>query len=596
MKNLIPIGLLFLFACLLFTSCRKDEETTGRFPPDTTPTPDIIVNGSFSGVLTDDTNQGIEEALITFGTNSTTTDENGYFSFTNVEINEEGSLVTAEKEGYFYNSKFIHSELNKHNFTKIKMIPKILTGNFMASSGGTVATSDGASVEFSANAIQTESGGTYNGNVNVYATWLDPTSADISQIMPGDLRGMNTDNERQQLITFGMIAVELEDDAGESLNIADGQTATITIPVPDALIANAPTIIPLWYFNESTGYWMEEGQATLQGNQYVGTVSHFSFWNCDLPGDFVFIDGKITDANGAPLPNTLIKITAVSSGMVRFGWTNEDGVYAGAVPKDQELNIFIKDNCGNEIYSELIGPFSTDVSIPNITVNTDENFYTISGTLVNCENNPIANGYLKIDFGFGPLIVLADENGTFSETVNICNATTVETTGFDIVNSKKSNTLIADLSGLSSLDLANVLVCEDLTEFMIYTIAGIETIDEAPHASFETGTGAIILNAFVEVPPNTQALPAIQLRINAPSPGIFTPKYGKASYADSTPQLIVLLCSNTTAAQCDLEVEFTTIETVGGFVVGSFIGTMSPLGTIGTTQDVSGSFKILLEE
>ena len=53
MNYLKKIGLLFLLATLIFTSCRKDEETSGMFPPTPT-TPEVIVNGSFYGMATDE--------------------------------------------------------------------------------------------------------------------------------------------------------------------------------------------------------------------------------------------------------------------------------------------------------------------------------------------------------------------------------------------------------------------------------------------------------------------------------------------------------------------------------------------------------------
>jgi len=65
--------------------------------------------------------------------------------------------------------------------------------------------------------------------------------------------------------------------------IASDKKATITMPLSGLLSAAPPTSIPLWYFNESNGLWKQDGTATKTGNTYVGEVSHFSWWNCDLP-------------------------------------------------------------------------------------------------------------------------------------------------------------------------------------------------------------------------------------------------------------------------------------------------------------------------
>ena len=67
----------------------------------------------------------------------------------------------------------------------------------------------------------------------------------------------------------------------------------MSIPVGSTQTSSAPAEIPLWYFDETNGVWKEEGKATLQGNEYVGEVSHFTFWNCDISWDLIYLDGSV---------------------------------------------------------------------------------------------------------------------------------------------------------------------------------------------------------------------------------------------------------------------------------------------------------------
>ena len=119
--------------------------------------------------------------------------------------------------------------------------------------------------------------------------------------MPGNLTGLTTNNEQKLLQTYGMIAVELEGGAGEKLNLAAGKIATISMPIPASMVASAPATIPLWYFNDTTGVWIEQGTATKQGSNYLGTVSHFSFWNCDVPSNFVNLKMTLNNQSQQPL-------------------------------------------------------------------------------------------------------------------------------------------------------------------------------------------------------------------------------------------------------------------------------------------------------
>jgi hypothetical protein len=75
----------------------------------------------------------------------------------------------------------------------------------------------------------------------------------------------------------------LESAAGEKLQISTGNTAKLNFSIPSSLQAAAPNTIALWYVDEKTGLWKEEGMATKNGNAYEGDVKHFTYWNCDYP-------------------------------------------------------------------------------------------------------------------------------------------------------------------------------------------------------------------------------------------------------------------------------------------------------------------------
>ncbi|WP_028863478.1 carboxypeptidase-like regulatory domain-containing protein [Psychromonas aquimarina] len=85
----------------------------------------------------------------------------------------------------------------------------------------------------------------------------------------------------------GAVSVDLFDDSGAVVNLDKGKRAKIMIPLASHLNAhNAPPIIPLWYFDEQRGYWIEEGLAYLSRDEtgsyaYNGHVAHFTTWNAD---------------------------------------------------------------------------------------------------------------------------------------------------------------------------------------------------------------------------------------------------------------------------------------------------------------------------
>ena len=298
---------LFSLILLVFFACRKDSETSTTST--TTNDPPIIniddfeeevipVTASLAGLVIDEAGNPVENASVKLGANAESTDDKGNFLFKQVEMNAAGTYVTVQKAGYYKGSARIFPKDNSQNYVTIKLMEIIPSGSFVSGTGGVISNPSGIKLDFPPNAIVDDNGDAYDGNVEVAARWIDPTADDLFEIMPGNLQGVNQFNEEVALGSFGMMAVELSGDAGESLNLGNDQKAELTFPIPDELLGNAPDEIPLWSFNETVGLWVQEGSAVLDGNTYVGQVSHFSFWNCDAPFPLVNISGRVVNENG----------------------------------------------------------------------------------------------------------------------------------------------------------------------------------------------------------------------------------------------------------------------------------------------------------
>jgi hypothetical protein len=104
--------------------------------------------------------------------------------------------------------------------------------------------------------------------------------------MPGNFTVDRGKNQRAYMQTYGAASIEAYY-KGKPLQLGDGKTATLTIPVDTLSIIskrNIPAQIPLLIYNPATGYWNESGTATLNATKdaYVATVNHFSTYNMDL--------------------------------------------------------------------------------------------------------------------------------------------------------------------------------------------------------------------------------------------------------------------------------------------------------------------------
>ena len=151
------------------------------------PTP---IQGTVTGKVIDHNNNPVTGATVKAGTNTTTTDSRGLFRFNNIQLDKYSAIVTVEKSGFFKAYRVFSASANNTNFVKLKLVPKTLIGNIDALTGGSVTLADNSKITLPASGIVVKSSNqSYTGSVKVFAAVIDPTSADIAQIVPGSFQG-----------------------------------------------------------------------------------------------------------------------------------------------------------------------------------------------------------------------------------------------------------------------------------------------------------------------------------------------------------------------------------------------------------------------
>ena len=492
MKNISLFAILFLvfFSCQDDTNDIDDNLNTTTLPDNFDEyNPDSeIVEATIFGSVYDENENPIADALVKYNGKSYSTDEEGRFFINNEALDRKGSFFTVEAEGYFNGSRRIYPREGSINYAYVQLLELNDIGTFNSTVGGEIIGNDNISILFTPNSISSSTGGLYNGQVTVAAKWIDPTADNISEIMPGDLFGLNTMGEEVSLVSYGMMTVELFDENGNKLNLAEGNTASLSFPVPQELLSNAPAEIPLWSFEEQQfGIWAEEGSATLQDEIYVGSVSHFSVWNCDVPAPTVTIEGQLVTADGAPIPNTRINIMSIGS---RIAFTDDEGFFTVQMPEWEQDYILRVRNAGQDCPFEPInlGTLSGSIDVGQIILEETGAVFTISGSAVDCENNPITNGIIRINIGDTKSEFLLEDSNTFDIGVLNCdNASEFSITVIDIDNFQESKSPMLPIA--TDIDFATLSACgTTLSEFFTLTVDG------------KTSTSATDLEAIFENP------------------------------------------------------------------------------------------------
>jgi len=252
--TLIPLSLIIIALCF---SCRQDEYTIE--PGEITPisnNPETYNEANLTGTVTDKEGLPLSDVQVTVENESAQTDENGVFKFLNISLLETGSIVKIKKEGYFDGFKFSSGQPGQNSYLQTTLIKKEIQ-EFSSESEAKITLEKGGEIEFSPNSIVDKNGEAYNGTVRISAHWYDPSSLELTEEMPGDLRGLNSENEEVQLITYGMMAVELTSSTGEELQLASEALATLKFPISDGSNVDDFETIPTWHLDEETGQWIE---------------------------------------------------------------------------------------------------------------------------------------------------------------------------------------------------------------------------------------------------------------------------------------------------------------------------------------------------
>ena len=493
--------LSFLLLSVLFFQCQREVSYIGG--PDTPveiPTPDPIT-AAIQGNVFDETGTPAANVTVQVGSKTAITNTKGYFRINDAALDKKAALVTAAKAGYFKAYRTFSATSGANN-VEIKLVKKDLAGTINAAAGGEVSLSNGSKVALPVNGVvNAATNAAYTGTVNVYAAYIDPSAADINQTVPGSFMANDKDGKRVTLTSYGMIAVELESAAGEKLQVKSGATATLTTAIPSSTQAAAPSTIALWSVDEVTGIWKEEGSATRNGNVYVGNVSHFSFWNCDVSANALMLSMTLKNTDGAPLVRAHVKLKRANANWSVHGWTDSLGQVSGYIPYNEALVMEVLDQCNVSFYSQNIGPYTQNTNLGVITLSsTGTSVVTVKGKVLNCSNNPVTNGYALVSLGNYTHYASVNATGDFQTTFTRCatSPANFSIVGVDAATQQQSTTATSVALATPITNAGNITACGASTQqFINYTLDGTAYNLVSPPDSltgFTTSQGSVNQN------------------------------------------------------------------------------------------------------
>lgn len=365
MKNLNRIFLMLLVV-VLFAACEKADDADGGSPIDPIDRP-LSGDAIIIGIVTDTQGNAMPGVNVSAGNSTAITNYKGRFQLDDAP---EGSdiVVDFELDGYMKTQKKLATVKGKERLILASMTPVGTVTKIDNATGGT-ASDKGMKVEFPANSFVTLDGSTFSGQAEVEVTFVPTTSGNFEAVFPGDFSGLREDGSRSFVQSFGFADVNISS-AGEQLKLAPGKKAKLTYPVANSQQSDAPASIPLWYYDYERGDWIEEGAATLSGNEYIGEVSHFTPWNIDKPIDVCDLTGRVVDGEGNPLANALVICTAQNQNGWRFSThSDENGDFSTPVQAETEIEaVAFYSAVSSQVESKLTGAEGSNNVIADLII------------------------------------------------------------------------------------------------------------------------------------------------------------------------------------------------------------------------------------
>ncbi|MDP5188760.1 carboxypeptidase-like regulatory domain-containing protein [Rheinheimera baltica] len=299
----------------------------------------------------------------------TTTDQTGRFTIGAVGY-QQRIVVQAASTGFASRSDVARtSENNAETTMSIALLAADVVTTFDASAAAVISDTNSAmQVSLPASAFVTSEGLPATGSITAALTNVDASSDPA--IMPGYYLATNPQTGNVQAIeSFGAINAQFTDASGKALQLAQGVDATIRIPVAERA-DTPPATIPLMHFNQQTGIWDVEGEATLQIDEmsrpyYLGSVSHFSTWNADVLFESVRIIGCVFESDSS---ERLANVRIVADGTDYIGrsvtYSNSEGEFDIAVRPNSQVLLSVRDADGQS-NTRIIDVGTTDYDLEN---------------------------------------------------------------------------------------------------------------------------------------------------------------------------------------------------------------------------------------
>jgi len=295
-------------------------------------------------------------ARVEVGSHSTATTERGLFELAGVQV-EETSLLRVSRPGYSSAIQRIEPTGHRSRGLEVVLQPVVRLTLPDAEAGGLVrydhpiggdpvfSGADGFSVDFQQGVFLDEQDQELSGAIELSVAVL--SSHEAIAAAPGGMLSLDANGDEQGLESFAMAEVVLSVDGAP---VRFSGTAQLRIPLAGVLAEGE--VVGLWSFDETLGYWVLEGEGSAQGGFFVAEVTHFTWWNADVPLlDRSCVSGLLTTPSGKAAPGMPILAWGLDYLGSSTTYSGSDGTFCVSVKAGGTVQLSSVSVVGSDLYS-----------------------------------------------------------------------------------------------------------------------------------------------------------------------------------------------------------------------------------------------------
>lgn len=413
------------------------------------------------GIVQNENNFPIEGAKVIFNGQSTQTDKNGVYLFASVQVSSRHNLIRIEKAGFLPGIR-VFTTGEPALLRQFTVLIKKETGGATLGYGANIENGD-YSIKIPTGSIFSESGNPYTSSGYITLHYFSYYFIGREHA-PGNFVGYSLSNVPHKLRSFGMIYLDYRAQNESQLQIGNGQSITLSVKIHYDVLDEAPSKIPLWYFDYATGYWQEAGFALREGDKYVGTIKRFGLWGFNYGEPAVVVSGKVTYDDGARynIPIYFSHLKSQCNHNPR-DYTNYDGSFSTWIPNKSPNQLsFYTENA--QVYkSGEFSPCQQNCNLGNINLSiygTNQ----VTGKVIDCNNQPLKMGYVyRGSSSASPSAFVPVFDGIVFDNIfdTFFNGNNISYTTFDMETLERCNTYTFPLKLSKTLDLGTMVACKD---------------------------------------------------------------------------------------------------------------------------------------